>query len=80
MVSGKLVRRGGMIRPTEITESCTVAAGGTDNRIRGKATKNPADMLGKGGDKMRGVDLGVKASNAMCARFIRGSDISDISF
>lgn len=78
--SGKTVCRGGTSGASMGTGSCMVAAGGTDNVARGKEIKDPEDVLGKGRDKMGGVDPGVERRNTACPKSLNGSDILNISF
>lgn len=61
------------------TGICTVVAGETNDRTKGRAIRDPADVLGEDSNRKGGFDLSVKTSNTACTRSIKGSDISDIS-
>lgn len=58
--------------------NCTVTAGGADDGMIDRATRDPEDTLGEGGEEIGGVEPNADASNVTCARSIKGSNVPAI--
>lgn len=52
-------------------KSYSIAAGGYENRARGRTIKEPVNILWDASNEMEGVDPGMDASNTIVARSIK---------